>query len=154
MKMIEILMPAVYHGREVTDMAGLQPKKMLILNILEILKKYSDEDHPLKQKQIGEILLRDYGMSVDRKAIKRNLAELMDSGYPVRIKTEKARTTLNRETGEMEENTTCTDPYHGGQCRSLRCDRTVYPAARGTVQYPGNRLRQMECNHDGADPRG
>ena len=100
MKMIEILMPAVYHGREVTDMAGLQPKKMLILNILEILKKYSDEDHPLKQKQIGEILLRDYGMTVDRKAIKRNLAELMDSGYPVRIKTEKARTTLNRETGE------------------------------------------------------
>lgn len=98
--MIEILMPAVYHGREVTDMAGLQPKKMLILNILEILKKYSDEDHPLKQKQIGEILLRDYGMTVDRKAIKRNLAELMDSGYPVRIKTEKARTTLNRETGE------------------------------------------------------
>ena len=38
MKKIEILMPAVYHGREVTDMAGLQPKKMLILNILEILK--------------------------------------------------------------------------------------------------------------------
>ena len=111
-KTIEFLFLAVYHDHEVTDMAGLQPKKMLILNILEILKKYSDEDHPLKQKQIGEILLRDYGMTVDRKAVKRNLAELMDSGYPVRIKTEKARTTLNRETGEMEENTSFTDVYY------------------------------------------
>ena len=31
-------------------------------------------------------------------------------------------------------------PYHGRQCRSLRGDRAVHPAARGTVQHPGNRV--------------
>ena len=112
MKKIEISASVVYHGCEVTDVAGLQPKKMLILNILESLKKHSKEEHSLTQKAIGEILLRDYGMSVDRKAIKRNLAELMESGYPVRMKTERTRSTVNRETGETEENTACSDFYY------------------------------------------
>ena len=30
-----------------------QPKKLLILNILDILRKYSDEDHRLSQREIG-----------------------------------------------------------------------------------------------------
>lgn len=50
-----------------------QPKKLLIINILDILKKYSDEDHRLSQKDIANILEREYGMSADRKAIRRNL---------------------------------------------------------------------------------
>ena len=33
-----------------------QPKKMLIINILDILKKYTDEDHRLSQKEISDIL--------------------------------------------------------------------------------------------------
>ena len=37
-------------------MAAAQPKKMLIMHILDILKKYTDEDHRLSQKEIGEIL--------------------------------------------------------------------------------------------------
>ena len=35
-----------------------QPKKLLILNILDILRKYSDEDHRLSQREIGEIFDR------------------------------------------------------------------------------------------------
>ena len=30
-----------------------QPKKLLILNILDILRKYTDEDHRLSQKVYG-----------------------------------------------------------------------------------------------------
>lgn len=60
---------------------ALQPKKMLIMNILDILKKYSDADHRLSQKDIIEILEDEYNMTVDRKSIKRNLMNLIDAGY-------------------------------------------------------------------------
>jgi hypothetical protein len=56
------------------------PKKMLILNILDIQKKYSDENHRLSAKDIGEILQREYSQTVDRKAVKRNLMNLLDFG--------------------------------------------------------------------------
>lgn len=58
-----------------------QPKKLLIINILDILRKYSDADHRLSQHDIIEILENDYGMKADRKTVKRNLMNLMDFGY-------------------------------------------------------------------------
>ena len=33
-----------------------QPKKLMIMNILDILWKYTDEDHRLSQKEIADIL--------------------------------------------------------------------------------------------------
>ena len=102
----------LYDCAEVTDMGSMQPKKMLILNILEILKKHSNENHPLTQKQIGDLLEKNYGMIVDRKAIKRNLANLMESDYPVRTKSEQIRTGISKETGEKEENVACSDFYY------------------------------------------
>ena len=47
-----------------------QPKKLIIMNILDILKRYTDENHRLSQKEIQDILEREYEMKVDRKAIK------------------------------------------------------------------------------------
>ena len=38
-----------------------QPKKLLIINILDILRKYTDEDHRLSQKEIADILKNEYG---------------------------------------------------------------------------------------------
>lgn len=58
-----------------------QPKKLLIMNILDILRKYSDEEHRLSQKDIAEILKTEYDMTADRKAIRRNILNLMDCGY-------------------------------------------------------------------------
>ncbi len=76
-----------------------QPKKLLIINILDILKRYSDADHRLSQKEIMDILRTEYEMIADRKSIKRNLMNLMDFGYhleySVRIRKNKA--------GEKEE---------------------------------------------------
>ena len=65
------------------NMYGKQPKKMLIMNILDILKRYTDEDHRLSQKEIMDILEREYDMKVERKAVKRNLLNLIDYGYHV-----------------------------------------------------------------------
>lgn len=82
-----------------------QPKKMLIMNILSILKKYSDENHRLSQKEIKDLLEREYDMKVERKAIKRNLMNLLDSGYDIEC-TEAVRVNKNGE-----EETIYTDWY-------------------------------------------
>ena len=84
-------------------MAAAQPKKMLIMHILDILSKYTDEDHRLSQKEIGDILRTEYDMVVDRKSIKRNLMDLMDFGYEIEY-SESVRMVPNKTTGELEEN--------------------------------------------------
>lgn len=63
-----------------------QPKKMLIINILEILKKYSDENHRLSQNDILEKLKTEYNMEVDRKSIRPNILNLIDFGYDIEYK--------------------------------------------------------------------
>ncbi|MBO2517980.1 MAG: WYL domain-containing protein [Clostridiales bacterium] len=94
------------------NMSAMQPKKLLILDILEILKKHTDAGHPLTQKQIIEYLQRDYGMTADRKAVKRNLTELMEAGYPVCIGSERPRGTVDDETGGTDGNIMCSDFYY------------------------------------------
>ena len=64
-------------------MPTLQTKNQLILGILDILQKKTDEDHKLTQKEIQDILEDEYDMKVDRKAVKRNLMDLVDFGYPI-----------------------------------------------------------------------
>ena len=75
-----------------------QPKNMIIMNILEILMIHSDADHRLNQKDIVDLLKRDYQMTVDRKTIKRNLMNLIDFGYELEC-TETIRT---NKKGEQE----------------------------------------------------
>lgn len=86
-------------------MYTLQPKKMLIINILDILRKYSDENHRLSQKDILDHLEKEYGMKAERKSIKRNLMNLLDFGYELEY-TEKSRINKNGE-----EETIYTDWY-------------------------------------------
>jgi predicted DNA-binding transcriptional regulator YafY len=76
----------------------IPPKKMLIINILDILKKYTDENHRLSAKEIGEILQREYSQTVDRKAVKRNLMNLIDFGYNI----EYSETVRKNKNGEEE----------------------------------------------------
>lgn len=87
-----------------------QPKKMLIMNILDILKKYTDENHRLSQKEIADILKSEYDMTVDRKAVKRNLMNLIDFGYEIEY-SESVRIVPNRSTGNLEESYILSDFY-------------------------------------------
>jgi len=64
-------------------MYTIQPKKLLIMNLLSILRKYTDYDHRLSQKDIIELLESEFQMKVERKAVKRNLMNLIDAGYPL-----------------------------------------------------------------------
>ena len=87
-----------------------QPKKMLILYILDILQKYTDRDHRLSQKEILKILEHDYSMKADRKSIRSNILNLIEAGYAVDYK-EVSRSNRNPKTGEIEDNSLYTDYY-------------------------------------------
>ena len=64
-------------------MNDFTPKKLSLIRILNILEKYSDEKHPLKQEQIAKYLSDIYGLDMERKAIGNNLALLKDMGYEI-----------------------------------------------------------------------
>lgn len=60
-----------------------QVKKLYIIQILEILKNYSDIDHPLLQRDIMDLMKKDYNVECERKAIGRNIENLKDLGYEI-----------------------------------------------------------------------
>ena len=57
--------------------------KIALLRIWDILKQYSDYDHPLTQAEIAEKLKNEYGISIERKAISRDLDTLRDAGVEI-----------------------------------------------------------------------
>lgn len=91
-------------------MYTIPPKKLLIINILDILKKYTDENHRLSQREIVDILKSEYSMTVDRKAVKRNLMNLIDCGYNIEY-NEHLRMIPNKVTGKPEESYILSDFY-------------------------------------------
>ena len=86
-------------------------KKIIILYILQILRKYTDSTHTMTQQQISEKLRSEYGLIVNRSTVKRNIADLIDAGYDIQY-TEVTRTFVNKNTGEKEENTIYTDLHY------------------------------------------
>ena len=82
---------------------------MIIINILDILKRYTDENHKLSQKQIAEILKNEYNTTVERKTIKRNIMNLIDFGYEIEY-TETVRYVKSKE-GVNEESSILSDFY-------------------------------------------
>lgn len=86
------------------------PKKLLPMLILDILRKYTDEEHKLSQRDIRDILRDEYDMTADRKSVRRNLGALMEMGWPIEY-SEAIRKTPNPRTGELEESTIISDLY-------------------------------------------
>ena len=58
-------------------------KKLSIIYILDILKEFSDEDHPLTQNEILKKLYNQYGMECERKSIGANIDNLIEAGYEI-----------------------------------------------------------------------
>ena len=86
-----------------------QSKKLIIMNILDILKRYTDENHRLCQKEIQDILEREYDMTVERKAVKRNLMNLIEFGYNINC-SESVRIFKDKD-GKEQENVILSDFY-------------------------------------------
>ena len=125
-----------------------QPKKLLIFNILDILKKYSDADHRLSQKEIEDILKAEYNMVTDRKAIKRNLMNLIDFGYEIEY-SEYVRMVPNAKTGEREESCVLSDFYlvrefTDGELRLL-IDSLLFPIMFRPVNVKNLSASSKDC---------
>ena len=68
-------------------MIGVRCKKLYPLFILEVLKKHSNCEHPMKQKDILEWVEKEYGVKIERKSIRLNLEDLINAGFPVSADT-------------------------------------------------------------------
>ncbi len=65
-----------------------QGKKLSALCILNVLKEYSDENHPLKQLEIAKKIENTYGIALERKSVGYGIDSLIDFGFDI-IKTSK-----------------------------------------------------------------
>jgi predicted DNA-binding transcriptional regulator YafY len=64
-------------------MDSFEPKKLALIRIWQILKEYSDYDHPMTQEDIAAHLEKDYGIVIERKAISRNISLLKEAGFDI-----------------------------------------------------------------------
>ena len=64
-------------------MESFESKKLALIRIWQILKDYSDYDHPLTQKDIAVKLENEYGIVIERKAISRNISLLKEAGVDI-----------------------------------------------------------------------
>ncbi len=74
--------------------------KLKILYIVDILSKYSDEEHPINASEICEHLA-EYGIKAERKAIYDDIDNLMFYGYDI-IKTRSPRAGFFMASREFE----------------------------------------------------
>lgn len=81
-------------------MYGTGNKKMLNMLILEILQKYSDENHALTQQEIIRLLKQNYAMECDRRSVKNNILSLQEMGYDISM--EKGYRLMSRDFDDSE----------------------------------------------------
>lgn len=126
-------------------MYAKQPKKLLIIAILDILQRYSDEDHRLSQKDIVDMLKKDYDMTIDRKTVRRNILDLIGCGYNIEY-SEKIRMIPAKDplTGEdmTEESYVWTDFYFEHQFTDGEL-RLLIDSILFSNHVPYNQCRQL-----------
>ena len=61
----------------------MKERTQSIIYLLEILTKYSDEDHILNAREIQDHLLNEYGVTVDRRTLYEHIKRLKDTGYEI-----------------------------------------------------------------------
>ena len=61
----------------------IQSSKKKIFYVLDILKKYSDDSHPITAGEIVETLKTKYGLVAERKSIYRDIDVLNECGYSI-----------------------------------------------------------------------
>ncbi len=80
-----------------------ETKKMLNILILDVLKRYSDAEHPLTQQAIIRILKSDYGVEkIDRRSVKANVLSLSDMGYEISMDEGDGYYLISREFEDAE----------------------------------------------------
>ena len=104
-------------------MDSLEPKKLALLRILQILHQYSDSEHPLKQETIAHYLDVDYGITLERKAVSRNLKLLKDADFEICFDKDGCyllhRTFENAELRMLIDSVLCSKSIPAGYSKDL-----------------------------------
>ena len=82
-------------------MPGIEPKKAALLRTLDILREHSDAEHWLEQDDTVYILEAEYGITLERKAVSRNIDTLIEMGYDIE-KTRRGCYLVSREFEDSE----------------------------------------------------
>ncbi len=78
--------------------------KTRIINILEILNKYTDEDHDISTKEIEDMLRENYQTDSNRKTLYNDINTLIEAGYDIEvIKSTQNRYKMLSRTFELNE---------------------------------------------------
>lgn len=91
-------------------------QNVLLLNLLDILRKHTDEHHRITQNQLLSILKKQYDMRVARRTVKNNMEKLMryneQSDYDKVEYNILERHYTDKETDEIEVHETYTDFFY------------------------------------------
>lgn len=91
----------------------MEDERILILDLLEILQNYTDENHSLTQQNIIDILEKDYGYNgVRRQTIKNNLEKLKNinmENFEIICQEKVKSVSKDSETGEEKKTFYYTD---------------------------------------------
>ena len=80
----------------------MEPKKQLILLILNELSTNTDEDHPLTQTQIAKNISGEKFVC-DRKTVCRNIKYLIEMGYRIKKKEKNKGFYMDKRLFSLEE---------------------------------------------------
>lgn len=81
-----------------------QDNRILILDLLEVLQKHSNEHNRLTQQEIISILQQDFGYeTLQRKTVKNNLEKLKQYTNLVDAESIAERSVVNKATGKKQE---------------------------------------------------
>lgn len=116
-------------------------RRMAPFLVLEILKKYTDEEHGLKASQIVELMEKDYGININRKSVSSILNDLLElseipqeydwkNPMPFSIKFD----VIPRSNGDIRENWRLCKEFEDGEIRLLT------DLVKAVPGYPHRRL--------------
>ncbi len=95
-----------------TDNGSLQQKKMVMFDILEILRRETDENHKLTQKELSDKLEKEYSMKVTPRTVKAGLMDMKDFGFPIEYRLVPRSSKQAGPDADPEETAICTDFYY------------------------------------------
>ena len=79
----------------------MQPKKQLILWVLNVLNNESDANNPITQTKIANVI--SYMYPCDRKTVSRNIKFLQEMGYPIKKKEKNKGFYMDKKVFSVEE---------------------------------------------------
>ena len=83
-------------------MESIEAKKLALIRILQIFETESDINHPLTHECIVEKLKNDYGLTLERRAVGRNIQLLKEAGYEIETISKKGSYLIGRTFEDSE----------------------------------------------------